>query len=216
MNPDIRVEERRYLGEVAADRRFLEERKGWKERGEPMPLAFFDNPLLVPFSQKGLQNSFLRATVDLVQFVTRLPRAAGRVRRPQLFARPDLAARPFRRAHGRAVRPGSTTRRCCARSNRVGVGQPDVFFLFADAAGLQDFDRPGDRRFDSRILLSADDRGLGTGQARHPELGLRRRSARGDGRHCPSRMRRRAWLPLRSGERGPRRGYFDRRPRSLL
>ena len=31
-----------------------------------MPLAFFDNPLLVPFSQKGLQKKFLDATVELV------------------------------------------------------------------------------------------------------------------------------------------------------
>jgi hypothetical protein len=32
-----------------------------------MPLAFFDNPLLVPFSQKGLQKKFLDATVELVK-----------------------------------------------------------------------------------------------------------------------------------------------------
>ncbi|HMJ08016.1 MAG TPA: DNA double-strand break repair nuclease NurA, partial [Pyrinomonadaceae bacterium] len=67
MNPDIRVEERRYLGEVARIGQFLNEQKGWRERGERMPLAFFDNPLLVPFSQKGLQNSFLNATVELVK-----------------------------------------------------------------------------------------------------------------------------------------------------
>ena len=66
MNPDIRVEERRYLGEVASVREFLEKKRGWPERGERMPLAFFDNPLLVPFSQKGLQKSFLEATVALV------------------------------------------------------------------------------------------------------------------------------------------------------
>ena len=32
-----------------------------------MPVAFFDNPLLVPFSQKGLQKKFLDATVQLVE-----------------------------------------------------------------------------------------------------------------------------------------------------
>ena len=73
MNPDIRVEERRYLGEVEQIARFLEKKKGWQERGERMPVAFFDNPLLVPFSQKGLQKSFLDATVDLV----RLSRETG-------------------------------------------------------------------------------------------------------------------------------------------
>lgn len=66
MNPDIRVEERRYLGEVARVREFLEKKRGWQLRDERMPLAFFDNPLLVPFSQKGLQKSFLEATVALV------------------------------------------------------------------------------------------------------------------------------------------------------
>ncbi len=66
MNPDVRVEERRYLGEVAALSEFLKKKKGWQSRGERMPLAFFDNPLLVPFSQKGLQKSLLQATVDLV------------------------------------------------------------------------------------------------------------------------------------------------------
>lgn len=67
MNPDIRVEERRYLGEVARIEEFLQKKKGWRARGERMPLAFFDNPLLVPFSQKGLQSSFLKATVELVK-----------------------------------------------------------------------------------------------------------------------------------------------------
>ncbi len=67
MNPDVRVEERRYLGEVAAIGAFLRKKKGWQSRGERMPLAFFDNPLLVPFSQKGLQKSLLEATVNLVK-----------------------------------------------------------------------------------------------------------------------------------------------------
>ena len=66
MNPDVRVEERRYLGEVAAIGDFLQKKKGWHSHGERMPLAFFDNPLLVPFSQKGLQKSLLEATVNLV------------------------------------------------------------------------------------------------------------------------------------------------------
>ncbi len=67
MNADIRVEEQRYLGEVEKLTTFLKKARGWSERGERMPLAFFDNPLLVPFSQKGLQKSLVKATVDLVQ-----------------------------------------------------------------------------------------------------------------------------------------------------
>lgn len=67
MNPDIRVEERRYIGEVERISKFLRTQAGWRQRGSQMPLAFFDNPLLVPFSQKGLQRSLLKATVDLVK-----------------------------------------------------------------------------------------------------------------------------------------------------
>ena len=67
MNPDIRVDAARYLGEVGRIGEFLEKKAGWQGRGERMPLAFFDNPLLVPFSQKGLQKKFLDATVDLVR-----------------------------------------------------------------------------------------------------------------------------------------------------
>src|SRR5215213_3915355 len=67
MNPDIRVEAARYLGEVERLGEFLQKKAGWRSRGERMPLAFFDNPLLVPFSQKGLQKKFLDATVRLVE-----------------------------------------------------------------------------------------------------------------------------------------------------
>jgi hypothetical protein len=67
MNPDIRVEAARYLGEVGRLGEFLKKKSGWRSRGERMPLAFFDNPLLVPFSQKGLQKKFLDATVALVE-----------------------------------------------------------------------------------------------------------------------------------------------------
>lgn len=67
MNPDVRVDERRYLGEVERVSAFLRKHSGWRTNGSRMPLAFFDNPLLVPFSQKGLQRSLLAATVNLVK-----------------------------------------------------------------------------------------------------------------------------------------------------
>ncbi|MFN2413037.1 MAG: DNA double-strand break repair nuclease NurA [Pyrinomonadaceae bacterium] len=75
MNPDVRVEERRYLGEADAVGNFLKKKRGWQKRGERMPIAFFDNPLLVPFSQQGLQKSFLDANIDLVRLSaeTRVP-----------------------------------------------------------------------------------------------------------------------------------------------
>jgi len=67
MNPDIRVDAARYFGEVDRISEFLQKKIGWQSRGERMPLAFFDNPLLVPFSQKGLQKSTLDATVEMVE-----------------------------------------------------------------------------------------------------------------------------------------------------
>jgi NurA domain len=49
-NPaESRVSERRIQEEVKKTKEFLSKKKGWKERGERMPLAFYDNTLLVPF-----------------------------------------------------------------------------------------------------------------------------------------------------------------------
>lgn len=49
-NPaESRVSERRIEEEVRKTREFLEKKQGWRERGERMPLAFYDNTLLVPF-----------------------------------------------------------------------------------------------------------------------------------------------------------------------
>lgn len=69
MNPETRVGERRFHAEVEKTGEFLLKKKGWQERGERMPLAFFDNTLLVSFSlpQTDLQNSFIRAAVNLVK-----------------------------------------------------------------------------------------------------------------------------------------------------
>ena len=69
MNPETRVGEKRFHAEVEKTREFLIKKKGWRERGERMPLAFFDNTLLVSFSlpQTDLQNSFLKAAVNLVR-----------------------------------------------------------------------------------------------------------------------------------------------------
>ncbi|HRH43535.1 MAG TPA: DNA double-strand break repair nuclease NurA [Pyrinomonadaceae bacterium] len=55
---EARVNERRIQEEVRKTREFLEKKRGWKERGERLPLAFYDNTLLVPFplSPKGASN----------------------------------------------------------------------------------------------------------------------------------------------------------------
>ena len=69
MNPETRVGEKRFHAEVNKIADFLNKKSGWQERGERMPLAFFDNTLLVSFSlpQTDLQNSFLLAALNLVR-----------------------------------------------------------------------------------------------------------------------------------------------------
>jgi NurA domain len=69
MNPETRVGEMRFHAEVDRVGKFLVAKKGWRERGERMPLAFFDGTLLVSFSlpQTALQQSFLQAMVGLVR-----------------------------------------------------------------------------------------------------------------------------------------------------
>ena len=68
MNPETRVGEERFYGEVNKVKDFLNKHRGWQERGERMPLAFFDNTLLVSFSlpQTALQEGFLRAVLNLI------------------------------------------------------------------------------------------------------------------------------------------------------
>ena len=69
MNPETRVGELRFHAEVEKVTEFLSKKKGWQERGEKMPLAFFDGTLLVSFSlpQTVLQKSFVDAMVNLVR-----------------------------------------------------------------------------------------------------------------------------------------------------
>ncbi len=140
MNPDIRVEAHRYLGEVERIAEFLKKKRGWRERGERMPVAFFDNPLLVPFSQKGLQKSFLGATVELVDLSreTGVPLvgyvdrsfsrdiltmldvlgAQGRARETSLF---DASILQSRRPDGTRVLDSWGDRTCFCYSRRRGL-----------------------------------------------------------------------------------------------
>jgi hypothetical protein len=68
MNPETRVGEMRFHAEVDRVAEFLKKKKGWQERGERMPLAFFDGTLLVSFSlpQTALQISFVQKMLELV------------------------------------------------------------------------------------------------------------------------------------------------------
>lgn len=67
--PETRVGERRFHAEVEKASEFLRKKKDWRERGERMPLAFFDGTLLVSFSlpQTDLQETFIKRMVALVK-----------------------------------------------------------------------------------------------------------------------------------------------------
>lgn len=67
--PETRVGQKRFEAEVEKAKEFLNKKKGWQERGEKMPLAFFDGTLLISFAlpRTSLQESFINAMVSLVK-----------------------------------------------------------------------------------------------------------------------------------------------------
>lgn len=69
MDPSTRVGERRFHAEAERIADFISRHKGWQERGELMPLAFFDGTLLLSFSlpRTTLQKSFVQTMVNLVR-----------------------------------------------------------------------------------------------------------------------------------------------------
>ena len=68
-DPETKIGEARFQAEVARAADFLDRKRGWSDRGERMPLAFFDGTLLLSLSmpQTSLQKSFVKAMVDLVR-----------------------------------------------------------------------------------------------------------------------------------------------------
>ncbi len=69
-NPaESRVSERRIQEEIRKTKEFLAKKKGWQNRKERMPLAFYDNTLLVPFplSKEG-KSKYIEEIVSLVEF----------------------------------------------------------------------------------------------------------------------------------------------------
>ncbi|MEP6923621.1 MAG: DNA double-strand break repair nuclease NurA [Pyrinomonadaceae bacterium] len=59
---------RRFQAEVKALKKFLESKRGWHERAERMPLAFFDGTLLISFSQpnSSVQHQYIETARQLV------------------------------------------------------------------------------------------------------------------------------------------------------
>jgi NurA domain len=68
-NPaESRVNERRIQEEVRKTGDFLRRKQGWRERGERMPLAFYDNTLLVPFPlATESQNKYVDEMLALIK-----------------------------------------------------------------------------------------------------------------------------------------------------
>lgn len=64
------VGHRRFTAEIEKISEFLQKKKGWRARNERMPLAFYDNTLLlsVALPQKDFQTEFLEKLVELARF----------------------------------------------------------------------------------------------------------------------------------------------------
>lgn len=68
--PETRVGQKRFEAEVEKVKDFLLRKKGWRARGERMPLAFFDGTILISFAlpRTSLQEGFINTMVSLVKF----------------------------------------------------------------------------------------------------------------------------------------------------
>ncbi|HEX7997344.1 MAG TPA: DNA double-strand break repair nuclease NurA [Pyrinomonadaceae bacterium] len=60
---------RRFKLEIEVLKKFLLRRKGWRERGERVPVAFFDGSLLISFGlpQTKIQDAYVGSIIELVQ-----------------------------------------------------------------------------------------------------------------------------------------------------
>ena len=69
VNAETVVALRRFQLELAEARRFLESKRGWRERKERVPVAFFDGTLLISIAlpRTKLQSKYVDAMVELVK-----------------------------------------------------------------------------------------------------------------------------------------------------
>lgn len=68
-SPEAIVSLRRFELEIETARDFIERQRGWRERGERVPLAFFDGTLLISYThpRTTTQDMYVRAVVSLVK-----------------------------------------------------------------------------------------------------------------------------------------------------
>lgn len=69
MNPETRVGQKRFEEEIDKAKEFLESKKGWQERKEKMPLAFYDGTLLLITQQSNavMKEAFTSKLVELAK-----------------------------------------------------------------------------------------------------------------------------------------------------
>lgn len=67
--PETKVGQRRFEAEIEKVKEFLKKKQGWQQRGERMPLAFYDGTLLLSISlpKTDLQEGFINKLVELVR-----------------------------------------------------------------------------------------------------------------------------------------------------
>lgn len=68
-SPEAVVSFRRFELETKTLCEFLERKRGWRERGEPVPVAFFDGTLLISYARprNRIQDEYVRVIIELVK-----------------------------------------------------------------------------------------------------------------------------------------------------
>lgn len=61
------IAQRRFQIEVEKTKEFLRNQKGWKQRGEKVPVAFFDGAFLISLARRKIQESLLRSVIELIK-----------------------------------------------------------------------------------------------------------------------------------------------------
>ncbi|MGI8669962.1 MAG: DNA double-strand break repair nuclease NurA [Aridibacter sp.] len=77
LKPENLVGQKRFNAEIDKAKEFLDKHKGWREKGEKMPVAFYDGTLLLstPHPRSEVQEAFTNKLVELVNYsvLTKVP-----------------------------------------------------------------------------------------------------------------------------------------------
>ena len=69
LRPENLIGQKRFEAEIQKAKEFLDKHKGWQERGEKMPIAFYDGTLMLSISspKTDVQETFTKELVELVK-----------------------------------------------------------------------------------------------------------------------------------------------------